>query len=273
MFTSDFPIRRKLEGCNKGKPFERLLCTLLNNIRSLECLEEIMKTYGAPPDHLSLDVLMHRLIVVLTQRFNLKAIWSRDGILSILLAISGVPVRPDLSFTVDLSRAVSLRDLELAGVVKARNIGEFGNEDRLPVWSNVWKVQGLVILEVPLALALASLSTAIHMDSELASVIYSASHLLQQFYHNPTSFEELVVTHCALRQSVASYLARLEHRSVSARDLFCGTICHPEFTQFEFKPSIVNSIASVKVNFFNVFKTNHVPFHLFWPFLGSLVFC
>jgi len=54
------------------------------------------------------------------------------------------------------------------------------------------------------------------------------------------------VQHHALRQNVASRLAKLEKRNyVTAQDLFCGSICRPEFTTLQFKPLASDTVVTV----------------------------
>jgi hypothetical protein len=82
----------------------------------------------------------------------------------------------------------------------------------------------------------------------IISLIFSAAYrnlfpeaktILNTFYHNPSSFEEFAIRHRYFRYRVASQLAILRKRDyVPAFDLFCGSICSPEFTSLQFAPNI-----------------------------------
>jgi len=82
----------------------------------------------------------------------------------------------------------------------------------------------------------------------MASLIFSVDYqdlfpeaktILNKFYYNPSSFEEFAIRHRYFRYRVASQLAILKKRKyVPAFDLFCGSICSPEFTSLQFVPNI-----------------------------------
>jgi len=62
--------------------------------------------------------------------------------------------------------------------------------------------------------------------------------MFDTFYYDPSSFEKLTICHRYFRYRVASQLAKWEGRNyIPAFDLFCGSICNPEFTSLRFVPN------------------------------------
>jgi hypothetical protein len=96
-------------------------------------------------------------------------------------------------------------------------------------------------MEVPFVLAKAALALAAarreHREHD-RQLIDGARRLLADFYPTAASFERLALEHRVLRHNVASEWARRQGLAyVEARDLFCGTICHPSLTKLRFVPA------------------------------------
>jgi hypothetical protein len=67
--------------------------------------------------------------------------------------------------------------------------------------------------------------------------------MLNTFYFNPMSFEQLLVRHGVFRYNVAGRWAKMNGRDyITAKDLFCGALCSREFADLKFEASPVDYI-------------------------------
>jgi hypothetical protein len=137
-------------------------------------------------------------------------------------------------------------DLERTGLVHLRPSPR-SDPDQPDLWVNTWDAKGHSVMEVPFVLAQAALAVAAnhqHHQHE-RELIAAASSLLADFYPTAASFEKLALDHRVLRHNIASEWARRQGRAyVEARDLFCGTICHPSLTKLRFVPAAMVRHAS-----------------------------
>ncbi len=75
--------------------------------------------------------------------------------------------------------------------------------------------------------------------NHLHELLVGARTLLADFYPTAQSFKKQILEQRVLRHNVASEWARLQGLAyVEAGDLFCGSICHPSFTELCFKPAV-----------------------------------
>jgi hypothetical protein len=223
-----------------GKPFERLLATIGGNARAIECLESVLKDEGPPSGSIRLNGISDKLTTAIAKMFNIDS-WGRQGYgrFGLLLALAGIPVTRESVVGFEPGtpqqqrpQPITVADLERAGIVHLRP-PPLSDSDQPDRWVNTWNVKGYSVMEVPFVLAKAALDAM--QNDEL---LVDASSLLVDFYPSAASFEKLALEHRVLRHNVASEWARREGRAyVDARDLFCGTICHPSFTKLRFVPA------------------------------------
>jgi hypothetical protein len=225
-----------------GKPFERLLATIGGNPRAVECLERVLRIEGSPPESLDLNDISVKLIEQVRLTFNIES-WGRHGSgrFGLLLALAGIPVTRDSVVDFEPAtpqqqpRPITVAELERAGLVHLRPPPQSHRPDH---WVNMWGVKGSVVMEVPFVLAQAALALTSDLSERDLQLVNGASRLLADFYPTAASFERLALAHRVLRHNIASEWARRQRLAyVQARDLFCGTICHPSLVELRFVPA------------------------------------
>jgi hypothetical protein len=227
-----------------GTPFKRLLATTGGNPRVLECLESVLEDEGSPSESLDLNNISANLIEMVKLTFNVES-WGKhgSGLYGLLLALAGIPVTRESVIGVEKPatpqqqlRPITVAELERVGLVHLRPPPRSNLPDH---WVNTWDTEGSVVMEVPFVLAQAALAAAPRQHREHdRELIKGARRLLADFYPTAASFERLALEHRVLRHNVASEWARRQGRTyVEARDLFCGTICHPSLTELRFVPA------------------------------------
>jgi len=141
------------EWLRKRRPFDILLDTVRGNPRALWVLKGVLDERDPK---LPFDVIkvMESLIKPIEETFRMVDDWRsvEEGLLTLLFAIIGIPVFHDEVLAQPGSKTpATARDFQLAGLVTGR-----AAPHPSPLWIKHWSLEGKVLLEIPLLLALAS---------------------------------------------------------------------------------------------------------------------
>jgi len=227
-----------------GTKFEHLLDAFGGNGRALEALQKALAKHSPSPD-VPFPRILKDAARLIGRRFSAST-WGYDGIgcLGLLLAIAGVPVTRDTVVSPPYSSSkVTVDDLERSGYIRLSGPPE--DACWIRGWDSSAKTQRIMSLPYVLAIgALPRLTDLATVPAELRAILDEAYDFLlkyDSFEFSANSFEELTVTHHALKHTAASLLAIWQGRtSVPASKLFLGSLCGDRIKSLSFKPQIRN---------------------------------